>query len=304
MYNELIPFLRDMAGDRVRVQEPMKEHTSFRIGGPADVWFSPKTEEEIRLAYAKARELKVPVTVLGNGSNLVVSDLGIEGLVLQIGEDFSCVQVRENRIAAQSGAKLVAVCRKAQQAGLSGLEFAYGIPACVGGAVTMDAGAYGGEMAQVTACVRLMNGKGEFLTLTGEEMHFAYRHSRVMEEELIILGAEFALTQDDPAAILSRMEDYNSRRREKQPLNYPSAGSVFKRPEGHFAGKLIEDAGLKGARVGDAQVSEKHAGFIVNLGHATAQDVMTLMDEVRRKVHDASGVMLEPELRLIGRREK
>lgn len=289
------------AGERFRVGEPMRLHTSFKIGGPADFWLSPASAEEILSARKEAQALGLPVTVLGNGSNLLVSDLGIEGLVIQIGEDFADITVENDTIVARSGARLSRVCLAAQAAGLSGLEFAYGIPGNVGGAVTMNAGAYGGEVGQRTTSVRVLTAKGEILTVPADAMRFAYRHSRVMEEDWIVLDAAFRLESGDPAAIRETMEEISAKRRDKQPLNFPSAGSVFKRPEGYFAGKLIEDAGLKGASVGDAQVSEKHAGFIVNRGQATCREVETLIRQIQTTVQDRFGVELEPELRRIGR---
>jgi len=301
---ELSQWIREWtarAGERFREGEPMRLHTSFKIGGPADFWLSPASAEEIASARREAQALGLPVMVLGNGSNLLVSDLGIEGLVIQIGEDFAGITVEGDTIIAQSGARLSRVCLAAQAAGLSGLEFAYGIPGNVGGAVTMDAGAYGGEVGQRITRIRVLNGEGEILTVPAENMRFAYRHSRVMEEDWIVLDAAFRLEAGDPAAIRETMEDISARRRDKQPLNFPSAGSVFKRPEGYFAGKLIEDAGLKGASVGDAQVSEKHAGFIVNKGHATCRDVEALIEQIQKTVRERFGVELEPELRRIGR---
>ncbi len=293
--------LEAMAGSRFRTAEPMKLHTSFRIGGPADYWFSPASADEILYARELADSAGVPVTILGNGTNLLVSDLGIEGLVIQIGEPFSCIEVHGIRLKACAGAALSKVCQTAQAAGLTGLEFAYGIPGNVGGAVTMNAGAYGGEVGQKIVSVKILDPSGGFLTVPGSDMGFAYRHSCVSDRNWIVLEASFELEADDPRKIRIEMDDIFGRRRDKQPLNYPSAGSVFKRPDGYFAGKLIEDAGLKGARIGDAQVSEKHAGFIVNLGNATSADVESLIGRIRETVLESFGVELEPELRRIGR---
>ena len=292
--------LMSFAGpDRVKLDQPMERYTTFRIGGPADVMFFPETPQEILVAQALATESGVPVTVIGCGSNLLVSDAGIRGLVIALGKPFSRIEVRGNAIFAQAGARLSAVANAALAHGLTGLEFASGIPGSVGGGAYMNAGAYGGQLSDVLTEVELLR-DGMAVRVPASEMDFGYRHSAAMESGALITGATFALQPGDPEEIRARMDDLNGRRRDKQPLEYPSAGSTFKRPEGYFAGALIEQAGLKGCRIGGAMVSEKHAGFIVNAGNATAQDVFELIMRVQHTVLDRSGVWLEPEVRLIG----
>ena len=292
--------LMSFAGpERVKLDQPMDRYTTFRIGGPADVMFFPETPQEILVAQALATESGVPVTVIGCGSNLLVSDAGIRGLVIALGKPFSRIEVRGNAIFAQAGARLSAVANAALAHGLMGLEFASGIPGSVGGGAYMNAGAYGGQLSDVLTEVELLR-DGMAVRVPASEMDFGYRHSAAMESGALITGATFALQPGDPEEIRARMDDLNGRRRDKQPLEYPSAGSTFKRPEGYFAGALIEQAGLKGCRIGGAMVSEKHAGFIVNAGNATAQDVFELIMRVQHTVLDRSGVWLEPEVRLIG----
>lgn len=292
--------LMSFAGpERVKLDQPMDRYTTFRIGGPADVMFFPETPQEILVAQALATESGVPVTVIGCGSNLLVSDAGIRGLVIALGKPFSRIEVRGNAIFAQAGARLSAVANAALAHGLTGLEFASGIPGSVGGGAYMNAGAYGGQLSDVLTEVELLR-DGMAVRVPASEMDFGYRHSAAMESGALITGATFALQPGDPEEIRARMDDLNGRRRDKQPLEYPSAGSTFKRPEGYFAGALIEQAGLKGCRIGGAMVSEKHAGFIVNAGNATAQDVFELIMRVQHMVLDRSGVWLEPEVRLIG----
>ena len=292
--------LMSFAGpERVKLDQPMDRYTTFRIGGPADVMFFPETPQEILVAQALATESGVPVTVIGCGSNLLVSDAGIRGLVIALGKPFSRIEVRGNAIFAQAGARLSAVANAALAHGLTGLEFASGIPGSVGGGAYMNAGAYGGQLSDVLTEVELLR-DGMAVRVPASERDFGYRHSAAMESGALITGATFALQPGDPAEIRALMDDLNGRRRDKQPLEYPSAGSTFKRPEGYFAGALIEQAGLKGCRIGGAMVSEKHAGFIVNAGNATAQDVFELIMRVQHTVLDRSGVWLEPEVRLIG----
>ncbi|NLG24352.1 MAG: UDP-N-acetylmuramate dehydrogenase [Clostridiales bacterium] len=279
--------------------EPMSRHTTFQVGGPADLLALPADAAQAVRAMEMAADLGVPAMVMGRGSNLLVRDGGIRGLVVKLGEGFSAVRAEGDRLIAQGGAALTDVCRAAQRAGLSGIEFACGIPGTVGGAVAMNAGAYGGEMA-CALCGATVAMDGCFGYLTAEGMECGYRTTRVLRRGGIVLEAEFQLTPDDPAEILRRMEEFDRRRREKQPLHMPSAGSVFKRPEGHFAGALIDQAGLRGARLGGAQVSEMHAGFIVNAGGATAADVLALIARVQREVLAHSGVALEMEVRVVG----
>ena len=279
--------------------EPMKFHTTFRTGGPAK-WFCPVSSvSEINEVIAFAEERKSPLYVIGRGSNLLVSDKGIDGVVMEIGDRFRQIRVEGERIIAEAGAALTAVAVAARDAGLTGMEFASGIPGTLGGGISMNAGAYDGEMKDIVESVRVLL-DGEVTALTAEEMHFAYRHSRCSEERLIILEATLKLRSGNAAEISEKMNELNRRRREKQPLEYPSAGSTFKRPEGYFAGKLIQDAGLKGFSVGDAQISEKHSGFVINRGEATSEDIYRLMMHVIEKVEHEFGVKLEPEVRLIG----
>lgn len=296
---KLAQVLRDIAPERLFESEPMSRHTSFRVGGPAELLFLPGSEAEILTALDAAGEAGAPVTLIGNGSNLLVRDGGIRGLTIVLGEAFSVVRVEGREIVAQAGAPLARVASVAQAAGLSGLEFASGIPGTLGGGCAMNAGAYGGELKDALVCARALLA-GELRSFTREELGLGYRTSRVLREGGIVLEARFALTPGDPEEIAARMRELNAKRREKQPLNLPSAGSTFKRPEGHFAGALIEGCGLKGARVGGAQVSEKHAGFIVNTGGATASDILALIDHVRDVVLRETGVELEPEVRIIG----
>ena len=278
---------------------PLKDYTTMRVGGPADYLIEPASEEEIIGVYERAKQEGLPVLVLGNGSNLLVSDAGFRGVALHIGKPFSEISVHDHKIAAQAGALLSAVSRAAADHALNGLEFASGIPGSVGGAVYMNAGAYGGEISQVLETARVWI-DGRIETWKKNDFHFGYRHSALMDKDALVLSAEFSLAPGDPEAILGLMNDLNSRRRDKQPLQYPSCGSFFKRPEGYFAGALIEQAGLKGFSVGDAQVSEKHAGFVINRGQATASQIYALMKHVQKDVFDQSGVTLEPEVKLIG----
>ena len=298
---ELIERLRAAAPDAVLLEnEPMKNHTTFRIGGPADAVFFPTDAEQVRRALGEAAALGVPAFVMGNGSNLLVRDGGVRGLVVILGEGMSDIARRGNTLTAQAGCPLSRLSKRAQAEGLAGLAFAAGIPGSVGGAVAMNAGAYGGEIGQTLSRALTLARDGSMAWMSRDELSLAYRDSAVLRRNLIVLEAEFALAEGDPAAILEEMNEYNRRRREKQPLNMPSAGSTFKRPLGYYAGALIEAAGLKGASVGGAQVSEKHAGFIVNTGSATARDVLSLIRYVQEKVYENSGVNLETEIRTIG----
>ncbi|MBR5111217.1 MAG: UDP-N-acetylmuramate dehydrogenase [Clostridia bacterium] len=277
----------------------LDKFTTLRVGGPADYFAEPANEKQAAELLRIAKEANLPVLLMGNGSNLLVRDGGFRGLVIRLGKAFSNIQRKGNCLYAQAGALLSVLARQAQEAGLSGLEFAQGIPGSVGGGVYMNAGAYGGELAQTVEFVRVLDGD-TLRDIPGDEMDFSYRHTRAMEEKWIILGAQFRLTPGDPARIEAAMRDFAARRKEKQPLEYPSAGSFFKRPAGHFAGALIEGAGLKGLSVGGAQVSEKHAGFLINTGGATAADFLRLMEQVQARVLEKYGVRLEPEVRIVG----
>ena len=279
---------------------PMSEYTSFEIGGPADLLIEPGSKESLAFCFKALKEAGIKPTIIGAGSNLLVSDQGIRGAVIRLGKAMSRVTVNENTITAEAGVSLARLANEALSAGLSGLEFASGIPGTLGGAVFMNAGAYGGEMKDVVEETEYLTKDGTLATVSGEEHAFGYRHSFFSENGGIVLGSKMILSPKDPEEIRATMLDFNTRRKEKQPLSFPSAGSFFKRPEGHFAGKLIEDAGLKGTTVGGAQISEKHAGFVINIGNATAQDVCNLMKLVREKILSETGVTLEPEVRMLG----
>ena len=290
-----------LPGERVRRDEPMSRHTSFKVGGCADVYFEPANAGELKCALRAAKEAGTPFTVIGNGSNLLVRDGGIRGLVIRLGDSFSVISAEGCVISAQVGATLGRLALAAQENALTGLEFASGIPGTVGGGLFMNAGAYDGSLSDVCAGAKLMDlGTLEQRDVTAEELKLGYRTSVLQHGGLICLEASFRLAQGDRDQIRAKMDELNRRRRDKQPLSYPSAGSTFKRPEGNFAGALIEKAGLKGLSVGGAQVSEKHAGFIINTGGATAGDILKLIDLVRARVYEMSGVMLEPEVRITG----
>ncbi len=285
--------------NEILLNEPMKNHTSFRIGGTADYYICPN-EEQLQSTIAIAKEMHIPFTIIGNGSNLLVSDKGIRGLVIEVGRNMDFVKVCGNEIAIGAGTLLSKVANVACNSGLSGLEFAAGIPGSLGGAVVMNAGAYGGEMKDILKDVTVLTRDGERKTLAADELELSYRHSIISQKEYIVLSATVQLEPKEPSAIRAVMDDLRNRRIEKQPLEYPSAGSTFKRPEGHFAGKLIMDAGLAGYTVGGAQVSAKHCGFVINCGEATASDVKQLIGDVQQKVKEQFLVDLEPEVKLIG----
>lgn len=280
--------------------EPLRNHTTFRVGGEADAFLSVGNEEELRKAVLFCEQSDVPYFILGNGSNLLVSDAGFSGLVIAIGSQLAQVSVDGTCITAQAGALLGTVARIAAENSLTGMEFASGIPGSIGGAIVMNAGAYDGEMKQIVESVRVLSTDGEIHTFTGEEMEFGYRTSRLKRVKGIVLSVTLQLAEGDRTAISDKMNDFAGRRREKQPLEYPSAGSTFKRPEGMFAGKLIMDAGLRGYTVGGAQVAEKHCGFVINKGNATAADIYTLIGDVQTKVKESFGVTLEPEVIFVG----
>ena len=297
---QLIDDLLSIAGaHQILEDEPMSRHTTFKVGGPADVLFLPESEEQLLRAISFAKEGGVPCIVIGNGSNLVVRDGGIRGLVIALGEGMAAIVRTGETLSAWAGASLARVASYAQASGLSGLEFASGIPGTLGGGCAMNAGAYGGQLSDVLIDARVLL-DGEVRTLTVDDMQMGYRTSLPLRRGGIVISARFALKPDEPEAIAARMRELNACRRDKQPLNYPSAGSTFKRPEGHFAGTLIERAGLKGRSVGGAQVSEKHAGFIVNTGGATAKDILTLIGNVQDEVAARFGVRLETEVRILG----
>ena len=297
----LVDIAKQVAPERAWFDEPMFQHTTFKVGGPADLLVQPETLEEVVSIVRTARAGNVPLLTLGNGSNVLVLDGGIEGVVMDLSGALREVSVRGEEIVAQAGAPLKLVAKAAQQHGLTGLEFAHGIPGTVGGGALMNAGAYDGEMAQVLQWLRVLDRQGQTLCLDAPHLDMGYRHSRAMDEGWIILEAGFALAPGDPAAIQEKMDDLARRRREKQPLQYPSAGSFFKRPAGYYAGQLIQEAGMKGHTVGGAQVSTLHAGFVINLGGATAADILQLKQDVVEAVERRSGVHLEMEVRIVGR---
>ena len=293
-------FCEIVAEDRVLEQEPMARHTTFRIGGPADYFVELESIDEVKAAVRICQEENLPWFVLGRGSNLLVSDQGYRGGILSIYKGFQKVEIDGEILTVQAGTLLTTLSGKALDASLAGMEFASGIPGTVGGAVVMNAGAYGGEMKDIVRQVTVLDQEGIVRTLTGEEMQFGYRTSLAKKKGYIVLETVLELQHGQKEEIRERMQGLKAKRIAKQPLEYPSAGSTFKRPEGYFAGKLIMDAGLRGAHVGDAQVSEKHCGFVVNTGHATAADVRELMRQIQEKVQEQFGVRLEPEVRFLG----
>lgn len=296
---QCIERLEQLYPQALRRNVPMSRYTTFRIGGPADAVLFAQEESQLVQAVALCARYEEPYFVMGNGSNLLVSDLGIRGLVIMIRDALDQIHVQDETLFAGAGARLARVAEAAAAHGLSGLEFAAGIPGCLGGALTMNAGAYGGEMAQVVQSVRLLEPDASVQTLAAGQLAFGYRTSAIANGR-IALEAVFHLKRDEREQIVQRMRTYQQARREKQPLEYPSAGSVFKRPEGYFAGALIDQAGLRGMCIGGAQVSQKHAGFIVNVGGATCRDVLNLMELIQKRVFQTSGVMLCPELRPVG----
>jgi len=286
--------------DHILMEEPMDRHTTFRIGGPAACFVTVDTTEQLKKVMKYLQLTGWEYFILGNGSNLLVGDKGYQGVIITLGGDFCKIERSGCSIKAGAGALLGSVAQEALRSGLTGFEFAAGIPGTVGGGVRMNAGAYGGEMAQVVTCVEVMSAEGEILMLDNASMEFGYRTSAVKNRPYIVLGMEILLKQGEVQEILDTMQTLARQRREKQPLEMPSAGSTFKRPEGMFAGKLIQDAGLRGHKKGGAQISEKHCGFIVNCGDATATDVKELIEETKETVADKFGVELEPEVIFLG----
>jgi len=294
IYDELIKIVDPY---RVLRDEPMSRHTTFRVGGPCDIFVSvadiKEAEEIIRLLSVN----EVSYFIIGNGSNLLVSDDGYRGVIVEIGRNFAEITIDGNIVTAEAGALLVKVANESYKAGLTGLEFASGIPGTIGGGVFMNAGAYGGELKDVIETVTVLDmSNGNIFDILGSEMDFSYRHSVAKERPYLILKAVIRLSKGNKEAIKARMDELKEQRTSKQPLEYPSAGSTFKRPEGYFAGKLIQDSGLKGYSVGGAMVSEKHSGFVINKGDASAADVTELIGDVQRIVNEKFGVMLEPEV--------
>ncbi len=297
LVNELY---RIVGEENVKIEEPMYKHTTFRIGGPAQYFVTPQTAEEIGQTVLLCHAEQVPYFIIGHGSNLLVSDKGMRCVVIQLYNNFSDFRIEEDKVYAQAGVMLCKLGVAIKEASLTGFEFAAGIPGTLGGAVMMNAGAYGGEMKDIVETVQLMDRNGNLLEKSCEEMDFSYRHSVVEDENYVVLGATLRLKKGDENTIAERMEELAEARRTKQPLEFPSAGSTFKRPEGYFAGKLIMDAGLRGYQVGGAQVSEKHCGFVINKGGATAKDVLQLIEDVKQKVYEVFQVELEPEVKMVG----
>lgn len=291
---------RIVGEENTHVEEPLAKHTTFKIGGPVDVLVEPSSVEQIEAVLAACREAGIEVRYLGLGSNILASDEGVGGVVVKLAERFATIDIDGTRVTCQAGASNEEVAKVVMEAGLAGYEFASGIPGTIGGAAIMNAGAYGGEFKDVAVSVDCITPEGELVTISAEEAAWGYRHSMMMDRGYLVVGATLRLSEDERDAIFERMEDLRIRREEKQPLEMPSAGSTFKRPEGYFAGKLIQDAGMQGHRVGGAQVSEKHAGFVVNVGGATAADVRNLIADVQQSVFDMEGVRLEPEVRMWG----
>lgn len=297
----MLEILQKLVGtEQVWAQEPMKKHTTFRVGGCARYLVEPGDVQQLSAVVNACREQKVPYYVVGNGSNLLVSDAGYNGVIIHLFKNMSEIRTEGNHMILQAGALLARAARTACREGLSGLEFASGIPGTVGGALVMNAGAYGGEMKDVVSRVTVLTSEGEPREYTKEQMAFGYRRSRLTEEAGIVLETEFTLHPGRTEEIQARMEELKEKRVLKQPLEYASAGSTFKRPEGHFAGKLIEDAGLRGFRIGDAQVSEKHCGFVINRGNATASEVAEVIRQVQKRVYEDSGIRLQTEVKFLG----
>ena len=286
--------------ESILFDEPMSKHTTFEIGGPADVYVIPHSLEDLAHVCRACKDTMAPLYVVGCGSDLLVADAGLRGVVVQVADNLSQITVQDDILRVQAGATNAQVAETAQMAGLSGYEFACGIPGSIGGAAIMNAGAYNGEFKD--ACVELtcIDAEGSFITITRQDADWGYRHSMMSDAGYVVAEAVLQLHPDDPIAIRARMDELQAKRADKQPLELPSAGSTFKRPEGHFAGKLIQDSGMQGHRVGGAQVSTKHAGFVVNVGNASAADVLNLITDVQAAVRDRYGVELEPEVRMWG----
>ncbi len=302
MYQALRTFLESVVGEEnIRQDEPMDRHTSFRTGGNAACFVEPGNAEQLARILSYLQKTEQDYFVLGNGTNLLISDLGYDGVVIYIGDKMGKISVDGSRITVQAGALLSQTAKAAMEASLTGMEFASGIPGSIGGAMMMNAGAYDGEMSQIVESVTVLDPSGERMILENETMEFGYRTSILKNRPFVVTEVTLRLKEGDREQIQAKMADFAARRREKQPLQFPSAGSTFKRPEGYFAGKLIMDSGLRGYRIGGAQVSEKHCGFIINCGNASSQDISELMDEVIQRVKERFGVTLEPEVVRLGR---
>lgn len=300
LYTEFSKILGNIfASDKIYIDEPMKNHTSFKVGGPADILVTPETAEDVVNLVKACREHNVPYIIIGNGSNLLVRDGGVRGVVVKLSR-MNRIKIEGDRITAQSGVKLTDLCGAAMAEELTGLEFACGIPGSVGGAAAMNAGAYNGEISNVIESAVCIDAEGNLRTLLKDELEMGYRTSAILKQGYTVVEAAFRLQKGEKEKIGSRIEDLNKRRSERQPLEFPSAGSTFKRPEGYFAAKLIEDTGLKGLSVGGAEVSIKHSGFIINKQEASAKDILDLIALVQKQVKEAYGVELHTEVRIIG----
>ena len=293
-------FYREFEKEQILFEEPMKRHTTFRIGGPAEIFVMPKTIEEVKKALEICRQEAIPYFVLGNGSNLLVSDRGYRGVIIQMDRNMEEITVEGTEIHAAAGALLSSIAASARRASLAGFEFAGGIPGTLGGAVVMNAGAYGGEMKDVLKEVTVMTQEGEICVIPAEKLEMGYRTSIIKKAGYLVLGATISLHEGNLEEIKALTRELSERRTSKQPLEFPSAGSTFKRPEGYFAGKLIMDSGLRGYQIGGARVSDKHCGFVINAGDATAEDVVKLMEYVVKVVQEKYGVTLEPEVKFLG----
>lgn len=301
MSDEIVTRLINITGkDNVRINEPMKNHTTFKIGGPAQYYVTPESVTQIQEVVSLCRDVNIPLHVIGNGSNILVGDDGVDGVVLALFNTFSDYEIKDNVITAQAGMSLIKLAVIALREGLTGMEFASGIPGSVGGAVYMNAGAYDGQMKDVVTSVTVLDEAGNIRILGRDELDMGYRTSAVAKHNMIVLQVIIELKAGDKEQIKDRMNQLSELRKQKQPLEYPSAGSTFKRPEGYFAGKLIADAGLKGYSIGGAAVSEKHAGFVVNMGGATAKDVVELTDYIKKRIIEQFGVTLELEIKKVG----
>ena len=301
MSDEIVTRLINITGkDNVRINEPMKNHTTFKIGGPAQYYVTPESVTQIQEVVSLCKDKNIPLHVIGNGSNILVGDDGVDGVVLALFNTFSDYEIKDNMITAQAGMSLIKLAVIALREGLTGLEFASGIPGSVGGAVYMNAGAYDGQMKDVVTSVTVLDEAGNIRILGRDELDMGYRTSTVAKHNMIVLQVLIELKAGNKEQIKDRMNQLSELRKQKQPLEYPSAGSTFKRPEGYFAGKLIADAGLKGYSIGGAAVSEKHAGFVVNMGGATAKDVVELTDYIKKRIIEQFGVTLELEIKKIG----
>ncbi len=281
-------------------QEPMTLHTSFKIGGPADLFFKPQSIEDLTAMIDLCQKSSIPFYIMGNGSNLLVGDQGYRGVIIQVYRNLSSFSIEGNTVEAEAGILLSKLANRVHDAGLEGFEFASGIPGTLGGAVYMNAGAYGGEMKDIIVSAKVLTQGGDVKTLSNEALELGYRHSALMNEGDIVLSTKMVLVPGEQKVIRAKMDELNFRRKDKQPIEKPSAGSTFKRPVGYYAGKLIMDAGLRGYQLGGARVSDKHCGFVINTGNATSKDVMALIQHIQREVKNQFGVDLEPEVRMIG----